>query len=51
MDLNDTPEQAAYRAEARAWLQEHKDQAPPRTGSYEDIAYIDARRAWQRRLA
>jgi alkylation response protein AidB-like acyl-CoA dehydrogenase len=51
VDLNDTPEQAAYRAEARAWLQEHKDDAPPRSGSYEDIAYVDARRIWQRRLA
>ena len=25
MDLNDTPEQAAYRAEARAWLEANKD--------------------------
>ncbi len=51
MDLNDTPEQAAYRAEARAWLEQHKAQAPPRSGSYEDTAYIDSRRAWQRELA
>ncbi|MBV9918758.1 MAG: acyl-CoA dehydrogenase family protein [Solirubrobacterales bacterium] len=51
MDLNDTPEQAAYRQEARAWLEEHKAQAPPRSGSYEDPSYIDARRAWQGRLA
>ncbi len=51
MDLNDTPEQAAYRAEARAWLDEHKAQAPPPSGSYEDSSYIDARRAWQRQLA
>ncbi|HEX8977342.1 MAG TPA: acyl-CoA dehydrogenase family protein [Solirubrobacteraceae bacterium] len=51
MDLNDTPEQAAYRAEARAWLQEHRAEAPPRSGSYEDTAYIDARRGWQRKLA
>lgn len=51
MDLNDTPEQAAYRAEARAWLQANRDQAPPRSGSSEDSSYIDARRAWQRRLA
>ncbi len=51
MDLNDTPEQASYRAEARAWLEANKDQAPPRSGSSEDSAYIDARRAWQRRLA
>ena len=51
MDLNDTPEQAEYRAQGRAWLQAHRDQAPPRSGSYEDSAYIDARRAWQRSLA
>ena len=51
MDLNDTPEQAAYRAEARAWLEAHKDEAPPRYGSYENEDYVDARRAWQRRLA
>jgi alkylation response protein AidB-like acyl-CoA dehydrogenase len=51
MDLNDTPEQAEYRAEARAWLQQHKDEAPPRSGSTEDSAWINARRAWQGRLA
>ncbi len=51
MDLNDTPEQAAYRAEARAWLEANKEQAPPRSGSSEDESYINARRAWQRRLA
>ncbi|MFZ0043259.1 MAG: acyl-CoA dehydrogenase family protein [Solirubrobacteraceae bacterium] len=51
MDLNDTPEQAAYRAEARAWLEENAAQAPPRSGSSEDTGYIDARRAWQDQLA
>ena len=51
MDLNDTPEQAAYRAEARAWLDANRDQAPPRAGSYEDEDYVNARRAWQRKLA
>ncbi len=51
MDLNDTPEQAEFRARARAWLEEHRDEAPPRHGSHEDTAYIDSRRAWQRRLA
>ena len=51
MDLNDTPEQAAYRAEARAWLDANKADAPPRSGSYEDEGYVAARRAWQRRLA
>jgi alkylation response protein AidB-like acyl-CoA dehydrogenase len=51
VDLNDTPEQAEYRANVRAWLEQHKAQAPPRSGSSEDEAYINARRAWQRRLA
>ncbi len=51
MDLNDTPEQAAYREEVRAWLEANKEQAPPRSGSSEDTEYIDARRAWQRKLA
>jgi alkylation response protein AidB-like acyl-CoA dehydrogenase len=51
VDLNDTPEQAAYREKVRAWLESNKEQAPPRTGSYEDMEYIDSRRAWQRQLA
>ena len=51
MDLNDTPEQAAYRAEARAWLEANRADAPPRTGSLQDASYVAARRAWQRRLA
>ena len=50
MDLNDSPEQAKYRAKVRAWLEEHKDEAP--TGPYADEASeVAARRAWQRRLA
>jgi alkylation response protein AidB-like acyl-CoA dehydrogenase len=51
VDLNDTPEQAEYRQKVRSWLEEHRDEAPPRQGSSEDTAYIDARRAWQRQLA
>ena len=51
MDLNDTPEQAKYRAEARAWLDEHKAEAPSRSGSTEDSAWLDARRKWQGKLA
>jgi alkylation response protein AidB-like acyl-CoA dehydrogenase len=51
VDLNDTPQQVEYRQRVRGWLEEHAAQAPPRSGSYEDGAYIDARRAWQRRLA
>ena len=51
MDLNDTPEQADFRSRARSWLESHRDEAPPRSGSHEDGAWIDARRAWQGRLA
>ena len=54
MDLNDTPQQAEYREKVRAWLQEHKAQAPEvrstRVGA-EDESYIDARRRWQGMLA
>jgi alkylation response protein AidB-like acyl-CoA dehydrogenase len=51
VDLNDTPEQAEYRRQARAWLEENRAEAPPRSGSSEDSAYIDARKEWQRKLA
>jgi alkylation response protein AidB-like acyl-CoA dehydrogenase len=51
VDLNDTPEQASYREDVRGWLEAHKDEAPPRSGSSEDAAYIDSRRSWQRKLA
>ena len=51
MDLNDTPEQAQYREKVRAWLEAHKNEAPPRSGSSQDTSYIDARRTWQRKLA
>ena len=51
MDLDDTPEQAAFRAQARAWLEANKEQAPARSGSNDDQDYVDARRVWQRRLA
>jgi alkylation response protein AidB-like acyl-CoA dehydrogenase len=51
VDLRDTPEQAAYREQVRAWLDEHRAEAPSASGSNEDTAYIDARRRWQGRLA
>jgi alkylation response protein AidB-like acyl-CoA dehydrogenase len=51
VDLNDTPEQAAYREEVRAWLAANKADAPPRGGSMDDATYVNARRAWQRKLA
>ena len=43
MDLNDTPEQVQYRARVRAWLQEHKDEAPAEQGD-DDASHIQARR-------
>jgi alkylation response protein AidB-like acyl-CoA dehydrogenase len=54
VDLDDTPEQAAYRAQVRSWLEEHKAQAPVLQGpdALEDEAEIlAARRAWQGQLA
>jgi len=51
VDLSDTPEQAAYRQKVRAWLDANHSSAPSGSGSYEDEAYVRARRAWQRRLA
>ncbi|WCB91613.1 Putative acyl-CoA dehydrogenase FadE17 [Baekduia alba] len=54
MDLNDTPEQAAYRVKVRGWLEQHKAEAPEvrstRAGA-EDAGYLQARRAWQGKLA
>jgi alkylation response protein AidB-like acyl-CoA dehydrogenase len=51
LDLNDTPEQVSYRQKVRSWLEANNAQAPARSGSYEDNTYVDARRAWQRKLA
>jgi alkylation response protein AidB-like acyl-CoA dehydrogenase len=50
VDLNDTPQQAEYRAKIRAWLDEHKHEAPPPSGILEG-EYLAARRAWQGKLA
>jgi alkylation response protein AidB-like acyl-CoA dehydrogenase len=56
VDLDDTPEQAAYRAQTRAWLEDHKSQAPvldpsrPEALKDED-EIVAARRAWQGKLA
>jgi alkylation response protein AidB-like acyl-CoA dehydrogenase len=54
VDLDDTPEQAAYRAQARAWLEQNKDQAPVLTGPdalQDEDEIVAARRAWQGKLA
>ncbi len=51
MDLNDTPEQAAFRTRVRGWLDENKAGAPAAAGDSGDTAWIDSRRAWQDKLA
>jgi len=50
VDLNDTPEQAAYRLRARDWLERHAAQAPPTQGD-DEATIVSARRAWQGQLA
>jgi alkylation response protein AidB-like acyl-CoA dehydrogenase len=54
VDLDDTPQQADYRLQVRAWLDQHKPEAPVLRGpdALEDEAEIvAARRAWQGKLA
>jgi alkylation response protein AidB-like acyl-CoA dehydrogenase len=50
MDLNDTPQQAEYRAKVRAWLEAHRHEAPPPIGG---IHAVDPElyRRWQAKLA
>ena len=54
MDLDDTPEQAAYRTQVRGWLDEHKSEAPSLQGPgaiEDEDEIVAARRAWQGKLA
>jgi alkylation response protein AidB-like acyl-CoA dehydrogenase len=54
VDLDDTPEQAAYRAEVRSWLEQNKSQAPVIQGPdaiADEQELIAARRVWQGKLA
>jgi alkylation response protein AidB-like acyl-CoA dehydrogenase len=54
VDLDDTPQQAAYRAQLRSWLEEHKSEAPVLNGEgalQDEDEIIAARRAWQGKLA
>jgi len=54
VDLDDTPEQAAYRAQTRAWLEQHKSEAPILQGPdalRDEDEILAARRAWQGKLA
>jgi alkylation response protein AidB-like acyl-CoA dehydrogenase len=52
MDLNDTPELAEHRAKVRAWIEEHKSEAPANPGAsqVERDEEIALRRAWQAKL-
>jgi alkylation response protein AidB-like acyl-CoA dehydrogenase len=54
VDLDDTPEQAAYRAQVRSWLDEHSSEAPILQGPdaiKDEDEIIAARRVWQGKLA
>ncbi|ADB49169.1 acyl-CoA dehydrogenase family protein [Conexibacter woesei] len=51
MDLNDTPEQAEYRTQVRAWIEQNAANAPRERGTGDDAEGVAAHRAWQRRLA
>jgi alkylation response protein AidB-like acyl-CoA dehydrogenase len=54
VDLDDTPEQAAYRTEVRTWLEQHKAEAPVLTGPgalQDEAEILAARRTWQGKLA
>jgi alkylation response protein AidB-like acyl-CoA dehydrogenase len=53
MDFNDTPEEAAYRAQVRAWLAQNAPKDVPAAGPMddEDAAGMAAARAWQRKKA
>ena len=54
MDLDDTPEQAAYRAKVRGWLEQHAGEAPVLHGPgalTDEDQIVAARRAWQGKLA
>jgi alkylation response protein AidB-like acyl-CoA dehydrogenase len=60
MDFADTPEEAAFRAECRAWLEQHASARAPTAGAdvtaildpaFDQEEGIDAARAWQARAA
>jgi alkylation response protein AidB-like acyl-CoA dehydrogenase len=54
VDLDDTPQQAAYRAQVRSWLDEHRSEAPVVSGPdaiADEDELLAARRAWQGKLA
>jgi alkylation response protein AidB-like acyl-CoA dehydrogenase len=53
MDFDDTPEEAAFRAEARAWLEAHATRRradQPRGGPSDEPDHVDECKVWQRSL-
>jgi len=54
VDFDDTPEEAAFRAEARTWLEAHAERrrpdARPSLAAANDPGHLEACRAWQRTL-
>ena len=60
MDFADTPDEAAFRAEARAWLESHATPRPPTAGAdvtaildpaFDADEGIEHARVWQARAA
>jgi len=53
VDLNDTPEQAEYRAKVRSWIESNKVGAPGLGGADagKEEQWVADRRDWQRKLA
>jgi alkylation response protein AidB-like acyl-CoA dehydrogenase len=54
VDLDDTPEQSAYRTQVRTWLEQHSSEAPVLDGPgalKDESEIVAARRAWQGKLA
>jgi alkylation response protein AidB-like acyl-CoA dehydrogenase len=52
MDFNDSPEEAAFRAEARAWLEKTLGQPGARTGARPDSAeWLQTAKAYQAKKA
>jgi alkylation response protein AidB-like acyl-CoA dehydrogenase len=51
MDFNDTPEEAAYRAEVRDWLKANAPKTRVGEVSHDDAPNLDASKAWQRKKA
>ena len=54
VDFDDTPDEAAFRAEARAWLEAHAERrqpdARPTMAAANDPGHLEACRTWQRTL-